>query len=289
VKTYCTDPTGATAPTPGSRNGSALPARRRRTPRLAEAVADTLRERILGGELADGSELPNQERLLDEFGVSKQAVRDGLRILELEGLITVRRGNVGGAVVHLPTHSGAAYSLGLVLQSRGVRLAELGQALATMEPVCARLCAGRADRAETVVPLLKTIQEETTSVLEDVPRFMEAMSRFHTAIVSSCANQPIAVVVGAIEEVWLAQVKEWGVQQSQAGTFPDLAYRRAGVEVHEQMIELIAAGDQNGVATVAESHFDAEQFYTDRILPDQQVLVSLLQHSADDGLAVRPS
>jgi len=256
---------------------------------LAEEVADTLRSRILTGELPDGSELPNQERLLDEFGVSKQAVREGLRILELEGLITVRRGNVGGAVVHLPTHSGPAYSLGLVLESRGVRLSELGRTLAIMEPVCARLCAERPDRMETVVPALQLIQADSTEHIEDIPRFMDAMSRFHSTVVSMCGNEPIAVVAGAVEEVWLAQVGEWGVQQVQAGAFPDLAYRQAGVKAHERLIGLIEKGDRLGASKLAEGHFDAEQFYTDRIRPEQRVLVSLLQRSADEGRAGRPS
>ncbi len=287
MKTDWTDAASHLPPT-GAQGPVSL-SRRRRTPRLAEMVADTLRQRILSGQLPDGSELPNQERLLDEFGVSKQAVRDGLRILELEGLITVRRGNVGGAVVHLPTHSGPAYSLGLVLQSRGVQLAEVGRALATMEPVCARLCAGRSDRATAVVPALAAIQEESVRSLEDVPRFMEAMSRFHSTVVTSCGNEPIAVLVGALEEVWLAQVREWGVQQLEAGSFPDLAYRRAGVEVHDKLIALIDEGNEEEVSRLTEGHFDAEQFYTDRIRPDQQVLVSLLQHSAEDSPAARPS
>ena len=42
--------------------------------------------------------LPKQEDLTDEFGVSKAAIREACRILETEGLLSVRRGNVGGAV-----------------------------------------------------------------------------------------------------------------------------------------------------------------------------------------------
>jgi len=97
------------------------------------------------------------------------------------------------------------------------------------------------------------------------------------------------VLVGAIEEVWLAQVREWGVQQLEAGSFPDLAYRRAGVEVHDKLIALIDEGNEEEVSRLTEGHFDAEQFYTDRIRPDQQVLVSLLQNSAEDSPAARPS
>ena len=67
--------------------------------RLAEQVADELRRRILGGELADGSVLPKEDELLLEFPVSKPSLREAMRILEAEGLLRVRRGKLGGAVV----------------------------------------------------------------------------------------------------------------------------------------------------------------------------------------------
>jgi GntR family transcriptional regulator, transcriptional repressor for pyruvate dehydrogenase complex len=277
---------GGRATAGGSRDPAA-PRARRRAPRLAEVVADSLREQILDGHLPDESELPNQERLLDSFGVSKQAVREGLRILELEGLITVRRGNVGGAIVHRPTHHGAAYSLGLVFQDRGVQLKELAFSLAALEPLCARLCAARKDRRRTVVPMLRSIQADCVRALEDVGAYLDGTSRFHSTIVSECGNEPIAVVVGAIEEVWLAHVKEWGVQQDRAGSFPDLAYRKAGNQAHQQIIDLIDAGEQDAVYEAARSHFDPTQFYTDRITPEQPVRISLLRRATEKGFAPR--
>ena len=69
-----------------------------RLPRLAEMVAAGLRDKILSGELDDGDLLPRQEDLLAEFGVSPPSIREALRILETEGLITVKRGNVGGGL-----------------------------------------------------------------------------------------------------------------------------------------------------------------------------------------------
>src|SRR3954462_298831 len=84
-----------------------------RQPRVAEMLADVLRDRILSGELADGDLLPKQDDLLEEFGTSKASAREAFRILETEGLVTVLRGNVGGAVVHRPKPETAAYMLGL--------------------------------------------------------------------------------------------------------------------------------------------------------------------------------
>lgn len=96
-------------------------------------MADELRERIINGELADGSSLPKQDDLLEEFAVSTPSAREAFRILETEGLLTVQRGNVGGAVVHLPNSEEVAYTLSLVLQSRSVTLEDVGLALQQIE------------------------------------------------------------------------------------------------------------------------------------------------------------
>src|ERR1700678_822751 len=112
-----------------------------RQPRVPELIADALRRPILSGELGEGDSLPRQEDLMERFEASLTSVREALRILELEGLVTIRRGNVGGSVVRRPTVEGTAYNLGLLLQSRSTRLADLAETLSRLEPYCARLCA----------------------------------------------------------------------------------------------------------------------------------------------------
>jgi len=62
--------------------------------RAADVVADRIRELIVSGELADGERLPRLDLLLDEFGISGPSMREALRMLESEGLITVQRGSI---------------------------------------------------------------------------------------------------------------------------------------------------------------------------------------------------
>lgn len=116
--------------------------------RLAEQVADELRRRILSGQLTDDHVLPKEDELLVEFAISKPSLREAMRILEAEGLLTVRRGKRGGAVIHRPTPANVAYTMGLVLGSQQVSLADVGTALLQVEPP-ARHCArnGRTGRA----------------------------------------------------------------------------------------------------------------------------------------------
>src|SRR3978361_21098 len=125
-----------------------------RTPqrRIAETVAGELREAILTGRMAD--RLPPHDQLVSDFGVSHPSVREALRILETEGLVTVRRGSIGGAEVHRPDQSSAAYHLGLVLQGARVTLGDLAAGLLQLEPLCAGEVTRRADRMTAVVPAL---------------------------------------------------------------------------------------------------------------------------------------
>ncbi|GLZ02734.1 hypothetical protein Acsp03_02010 [Actinomadura sp. NBRC 104412] len=232
-------------------------------PRLAELIADKLRRRILTGRLPDGALLPNQDSLLAEFKISKPSLREALRILEAEGLITVRRGNVGGAYVHRPQARHAAYSLSLVLQAQQATLADVGGALKNLEGTCAELCARRDDRATEVVPYLREANERARETLDDVLVYVDAMADFHRGLVDRCGNTTLRLISGSVEALWLAHVQDWATMSTRAGTFPDRDYRLRGLETHERITDLIAAGAVEEAGRLAHAHFDPDQFYSD--------------------------
>ncbi len=77
---------------------------RSRTP-LYIQVARTLKSEILGGTYAVGSLLPTEDRLCTRFSVSRYTVREALRLLREEGLVSSRRGS--GTVVIPPDRPAA--------------------------------------------------------------------------------------------------------------------------------------------------------------------------------------
>src|SRR5690606_4639299 len=174
---------GVPSLTPVDRPPSAV-----RPQRVAELVATRLRDRILRGELADGDLLPKEDELREEFPVSKPSMREALRILETEGLVTVRRGNQGGAIVHRPTAANAAYTLAIVLSGQRVTIADVAASLREVEPACAALCAKREDRAEAVVPRLRQLQDEALAAVDDLVAATTLSRRFHETVVELCGN-----------------------------------------------------------------------------------------------------
>jgi DNA-binding FadR family transcriptional regulator len=230
-------------------------------PRLAEMVADLLRARIVGGELQDGALLPRQEDLLQEFRVSRPSLREALRILEAEGLITVHRGNRGGATVHVPRTANAAYSVGLVLQSRGVPLVDVREALKSIEPVCAGLCAQRPDRLEVVLPVLAALHEASVAALDDPIEFTKSSRRFHEVLVDLCGNETLKLVIGALESLWTTREEAWARRADEEGGFPDAARRRSGTKAHERILKCIEDGDVDRVQRQARLHLDQSLRY----------------------------
>ena len=245
--------------------------RRLSAPRIAEIVADELRRQIIDGELADGDLLPRQEVLVEQFNVSLVSLREALRILETEGLVSVRRGNRGGAIVHAPAKTSAAYMLGLLLQSESVVVADLGTALLELEPACAALAAQRTDRADTIVLELKEINDAMETHLEDGPEFTEIGRRFHDAIVQGCGNKTIIAVVGTLETLWTSHEQQWADESAAKGTYPSLTKRRAVLNTHIKMAEMIAAGDVERARRVAARHLSDTQNHVLAAGPAQRI------------------
>lgn len=231
-----------------------------RSVRVAEAVADDLRKRILFGDLVDGAELPKEDELREVYGVGKPSFREALRILETEGLLSVRRGNVGGAVVHRPTATAVGNSLSMVLASHGTAMADVARALHEVEPACAALCAERSDRRRNVVPRLREIQRESLRSVDDLVLATSLSRRFHEAIVDLCGNRTLIVMAGALEALWSRHQWTWAGMKKDPESIP-LDERREAFEVHQRIIDLIAAGDVSAVREVASQHLDRALAY----------------------------
>ena len=227
-------------------------------PRIGEIVARVLRQRILDGTLPDGAALPRQEDLMQEFGVSRPSLREALRELETEGLISIRRGNVGGAVVQLPSATTIAYMLSLALQTERAGIYDVSEALRHLEPLCVSLCAERSDRETTVVPALEAVHEELLGALDGGEQeFTAAANRFHEALVRNCGNHSLIQVVGALETIWSAHAERLASERSV--TSISAKERRDGAATHAKIIKLIAAGDSKGASEIARRHLEYGQ------------------------------
>ncbi|RHW26222.1 FadR family transcriptional regulator [Nocardioides immobilis] len=238
--------------------------------RIGETIAADIRRRVLRGTYPAGP-LPKQNELAEEYGVSGPSLREALRILEAEGLITVRRGKIGGAFIHPPNWSSAAYALGLSLQGQGIKLADLAETIRDLEPRCAAACASREDRMSTVVPALEASIAESEAVVGDGTKFTTAARSFHHIMVDWSPNQTSRLVVRSLVAVWSIQEKAWADIAAAEGRYPLPQQQHQALDSHRHIVTALIAGDAEKVASIAADHLAATQSrvlepYGDRVV-----------------------
>lgn len=237
-----------------------------------QLIADEVRRAILQGELDEGDSLGREPELIERFGVSRPSLREALRILEAEGLISVIRGVQGGVITHRPDQRQTARTAALVLQARNVALADVFEARTIIEPAAARLVAGNRRRNRSSKALRELIEIELAAI-NDPTAFGTANARFHAELVSMAGNQTLTIVAEMLNEVVARAVTKVSQTEDGAGS---LSTRRRGLRSQERLADLIQDGDVDG----AETHWRTHMAVVGRVLLGQQAktVIDLMDH-----------
>jgi len=226
-----------------------------RVPKTAELVARDLRSKIVRGELKDGDTLPAEGELVERYSVSRPTLREALRILESEALLTVTRGSRGGPRVHRPDPRLAARHFGLVLQSRGTTLADIFGARLLIEPSCVHLVASTARKSAVQVLNQHLEQERVAIAAKDDAAHSRASARFHRSLIELTGNLPLILSMNILTHIYESHIATAAlaanVQRFDAGS------RTRGLRAHEKLVALIEAGDADGAETFWRKHLES--------------------------------
>jgi DNA-binding FadR family transcriptional regulator len=225
-----------------------------RVPKTAEVVAGRIRKAIVNGDLRTGDSLPAEAQLIAQYGVSRPTLREAIRILESERLITVARGARGGAKITRPTFEIVAQAAGVALQTKGVTVADLYEARTLIEPPAARLAAKRAPKRASAA-LRKHLDYER-AVMDDLPAVTQAIADFHRILLEECGNVTLSVVGLALHGVVERHMAL--VQRVRPRSAEERARQlRFGLKSHEKLITLIESGDAAGAEKHWLAHMEA--------------------------------
>jgi DNA-binding FadR family transcriptional regulator len=212
---------------------------RGRGPRAAMLVADHLRAAIVEGEIREGDVLPSEAVLMGQFGVSRPTLREALRVLESEGLLTVNRGSLGGFRVHTPNPAVAAQFAGRVLQHRGATFLDILQARSMLEPQCAKLLAERRTKSD-IARLQACLEVGARELASNSAGPVPAHSAFHELVVDLSGNETVILMSTMLRHI----LHQDNVRPDTGpeGSTNKRQLRRAQKE-HQQLVELIKIGD----------------------------------------------
>lgn len=166
--------------------------REARQSRIFEDVVDQIQEAILDGRLKAGSKLPAERDLQEIFKASRGTLREALRVLEQKGLITIKSGVKGGAVVNALTTHQVSESLDLLIRYQRVSLGDLAEFREGVEGIVAGLAVERAQKGD--IEHLKQLLADAKEYLEEGnsgwDAFIQVDNQLHLAL-ARIARNPI--------------------------------------------------------------------------------------------------
>jgi len=155
-----------------------------------EAVFAALQDMIASCELSPGSQLPSQDKLAEEFGVSRNTVREAVNKLAALGLVTVRQGS--GTVVNEGRPGGYVDSLLGHLMLEPVTVSEFVEARLILERASVRLAAEDGDPAALAEAAQAVERQRSAVEKHDGAAFVKHDAAFHVALAKSSGNSVLA-------------------------------------------------------------------------------------------------
>lgn len=210
---------------------------------LRDVVFNTLRQSILTGELKPGERLM-EIHLADKLGVSRTPIREAIRMLELEGLVTMipRR----GAEVAQITEK----NLREVLEVRGAL-----DALA-VELACERIT---AEELEQLKNACEHFEAETKK--GDANRVAQADVALHDIILAASRNEKLVQMIGNFSQQMYRYRLEY---------VKDEAHYETLIREHRKIYETIRDRDKEGGAKAIRLHIENQEKAVIRMITERK-------------------
>ncbi|MFT6772520.1 MAG: GntR family transcriptional repressor for pyruvate dehydrogenase complex [Paracoccaceae bacterium] len=219
-------------------------------PRLnrAQALADDLRARILGGEISIGAKLPSESALTGAHGVSRTVVREALASLRAEGLVESRQGAGVFVIADGPSGDGAFQGIDPDKISSIIEVLELR---AAVEVEAAALAARRRSAAQEDA-IFKACTAMEGLVAQGAPSIMGDFA-FHLAVAAATNNPRFTefldlIGVGAIPRAGLAE-----------GARSPSPYLSQIAAEHRAIAVAIAGGDESAAKAAMRTHLSGSR------------------------------
>ena len=202
--------------------------------KIIDGIIDQIRTAILEGKLKPGDVLPPEKKLTEQFGVSKQTLRESLRALEHMGLIDVRKGIGGGAHIVEVDIEVTKQSLANFLYFKDLSIEDLSELRKLIEPHAAARAA-EAMSAED----LRVLNELNKQARENLDKkFMQEMSineiNFHRVIAQTTSNPILVLILDFVEDL---------LEDFKKVLKPDLAFSKSVLDAHDRIYEAICDKD----------------------------------------------
>jgi DNA-binding FadR family transcriptional regulator len=169
--------------------------------RAFDIIASQLRERLKTGELRPGDRLPAERELGEHFQVSRNTLREAVRMLEVTGLVEVRRGVAGGVFVADANHAMFTRAISDLMTLSPIDLSDLLEVRLWLGGTIARVACERGTEADFDVLTENINEAQRLGEAGDWEARSEVNHEFLNLLAMACHNPILLMVQRSITDV----------------------------------------------------------------------------------------
>lgn len=204
-----------------------------------------------------GDRLPPERVMLEHYGVGRGTLREALRFLELQGVLTLKPGPGGGPVIRKPDATYLANGLLLLLQFSDAPFSIIVEARVDLEPVMARHAASRMSKED--LGRLGSSVEQMRGNLRDRDIFLATNREFHELIAHGSGNAMYSFLIDALVDI---------VDGTHMGVDYPEQRRKAILGAHERIFSALDAHDGDRSFAAMDEHMSEFVRYMQRRYAD---------------------
>jgi GntR family transcriptional regulator, transcriptional repressor for pyruvate dehydrogenase complex len=225
---------------------SAKPTRAVPTRRVFEKIRDQIRTQLALGRLRPGDKLPAERELAENFGVSRTALREALRGLEMAGVLELRKGVKGGAFIMEGDPRVVTTSISDMVNLGRITLESLTESRVVIQESVIRLACERATEADfdELERGIDRTEQLTREGRHDERRLQ--LLQFYHLLAKATRNEVMVIIVDALTDIVLKVM-------ARDGTAP----REDTVKAHRAILRCLRARDAREAAHLMSTHLEA--------------------------------
>jgi GntR family transcriptional repressor for pyruvate dehydrogenase complex len=167
--------------------------------RYFEQIAERIRERIISENLSDGYKLPAEQELATELNVSRSVVREALRILDVMGYVTIKKGPRGGIFVSSQYHKPVSDSLMHLATNGQITVDHLFDVRLQIEPFIVEEAARHATEGD--MKKLSALFDDASEHLDDPAYLKQKNIEFHLLLAEASGNPVLSIMMKSIIDI----------------------------------------------------------------------------------------
>jgi DNA-binding FadR family transcriptional regulator len=228
-----------------------------RPPKAAMLVAQRIVRDIVRSSMTPGDLLPPERVMLEKYETGRGTLREALRLLEFQGVISLKPGPGGGPVLMNPPASNLANTLMLLMQLNQAPYRAIVEVRNAFEPMISQLAAQRMTE-EQLAELAGTVDAMREN-LNDRDSFLDSNKRFHDIIAWSSGNVLLAYLVDSL----------LGILDGTVIGIDYPSHRRSAIlKAHEEIYAALAKHDPEASEQRMREHIEAYTTYAQKKYPE---------------------